>query len=182
MLRQENHHWQSKSHAVLQEQAGLCYQPCSSGFNGVGPGVCWGNIPNGWVQCGMGAALDSDTCRNIIFSQISAVGNLALTIGTLGTSAAATEAAEAGKISELVNELKGKWTEIKEMPEVKNAIETGKDILEIKKIIDFLNGLYIPSTIEESVRLSAQAASFFDTTGLSSTLASFTYAKCSTTN
>ena len=37
------------------KQSGLCYTPCRDGFNGVGP-VCWGQPPEGWVNCGMGAA------------------------------------------------------------------------------------------------------------------------------
>jgi hypothetical protein len=31
--------------------AGLCYQPCQGGFNGIGP-VCWGGCPAGYNKCG----------------------------------------------------------------------------------------------------------------------------------
>jgi len=34
-----------------EEDAGLCYQPCNAGYNGIGP-VCWGSCPSGTSQCG----------------------------------------------------------------------------------------------------------------------------------
>jgi len=40
----------------------------------------------------MGAATDSKTCANIIFDQVSSVGELALNIATFGSSNAATKA------------------------------------------------------------------------------------------
>jgi len=79
-----------------EDDAGLCYVACKHGFHGVGP-VCWGSTPSGWVGCGMGAAKDSRTCGEVIFSQVAAVGQIAMTVATLGTSTAATGAATAVK-------------------------------------------------------------------------------------
>lgn len=38
--------------------AGLCYNSCGNKYFGVGP-ICWSAPPTGWVDCGMGAAIDS---------------------------------------------------------------------------------------------------------------------------
>ena len=81
--------------ANLQNNAGLCYKLCKTGYYGVGP-VCWANAPKGWVGCGMGAASSSKACRDAILGQISSVGQAALTIGvevaTLGTATGAVTA------------------------------------------------------------------------------------------
>lgn len=95
-----------------ENNAGLCYQKCKTGYNGVGP-VCWAKAPSIWVECGMGAAKTSTICADIIFDQISSVGQMALKIAsmvlTAGGSAAATSgttaAANAAKISELKSQL-----------------------------------------------------------------------------
>lgn len=65
--------------------AGLCYDKCPDKMTGVGP-VCWGDSPPDWVNCGMGAAVDSSTCAKMVFDQVTSVGNLALNIATLGAS------------------------------------------------------------------------------------------------
>ena len=39
--------------------AGLCYPLCEHGANGVGP-VCWGNCPEGTVDCGGALCLKPD--------------------------------------------------------------------------------------------------------------------------
>jgi len=159
----------------LQMDAGLCYSTCSSGSTGVGP-VCWSSPPSGWVSCGLGAAKDSSTCDSIVFGQVSAVGQLAITIGSLGAGAGAGAVNTGGKIEELL----AKWKEIKELPEVQMAIQNAKDTAFVFKLVNFLNGDLVPNSPEEAVRLSAEVASFFDTSGISSTVAAFTYARCST--
>jgi hypothetical protein len=45
----------------------------------------------------MGAAVNSKTCVNIIFNQVTSVGEMALNLATMGTSAAANEAATAAE-------------------------------------------------------------------------------------
>lgn len=84
-----------------EKNAGLCYKACASTMYGVGP-VCWGQAPAGWVECGMGAAVDSKTCASLIWDQVSSVGGMALNIASMGTASAATKAAQAGKNAERI--------------------------------------------------------------------------------
>src|SRR5438477_566569 len=95
-----------------ENQAGLCYDKCKTGFNAVGP-VCWGQPPSKWVQCGMGAAKDSSTCGQIVFGQVASVGSLALTVATLGTSTAATSAEKTATSAGKLAELQKKYKELK---------------------------------------------------------------------
>lgn len=77
----------------LQYDAGLCYQHCSSGMNGVGP-VCWGSCPASIpVGCGAGCAATGGECANQIISQVTSslemAGNIAAAVLTFGASSAA---------------------------------------------------------------------------------------------
>ena len=56
----------------------------------------------------MGASVDSTTCASIIFDQVSAVGGMALSIATMGSSSAITKATQAGKNAERIIEMKKK--------------------------------------------------------------------------
>ncbi|MBL4644959.1 MAG: hypothetical protein JKY99_00690, partial [Rhizobiales bacterium] len=80
--------------------AGLCYEQCDSGYNGVGP-VCWGYCPRGWVNCGAGCAQDSNQCVMMLSDQISSplmvAGNVALIAVTAGAATGATVGANAAK-------------------------------------------------------------------------------------
>ena len=80
--------------------AGLCYEQCDSGYNGVGP-VCWGYCPRGWVNCGAGCAQDSNECVMMLSDQISSplmvAGNVALIAVTAGAATGATVGANAAK-------------------------------------------------------------------------------------
>ena len=95
-----------------QYDAGLCYKKCNSGYYGVGP-VCWANTPSGWVGCGMGAAKDSQTCKDTIIDQVSSVGQVALTIATAGSSTAATGTANAAKSAGKLAKLTAKFNKMK---------------------------------------------------------------------
>jgi len=55
----------------------LCYKPCRSGTKGNGP-VCWGDKPDGWVDCGFAVAKDKTTCDLITAGQAAAVASLAI--------------------------------------------------------------------------------------------------------
>lgn len=66
----------------LQNQVGLCYTPCNPGFHGVGP-VCWGNVPHKWVDCGLGAAVDTNKCLTSIANKVLSIGEAAIKITTL---------------------------------------------------------------------------------------------------
>lgn len=58
-----------------QADAGLCYTPCRDGFNGIGP-VCWAKQPSGYVDCGLGYAINSSTCGFVVTDQVMGVLNL----------------------------------------------------------------------------------------------------------
>ena len=68
-----------------ENNAGLCYNECRTGFDGVGP-VCWEKKPDGWVNCGMAAAKDTATCVETTFDQVWSVGELVFNVATFGAS------------------------------------------------------------------------------------------------
>jgi len=47
--------------AGQEEDAGLCYTPCKSGYNGIGP-VCWASCPTGMAACGAMCVSSSEEC------------------------------------------------------------------------------------------------------------------------
>jgi hypothetical protein len=55
-----------------QQDAGLCYTQCRAGYNGVGP-VCWAASAPGYIDCGMGTAINQQTCNAVITAQVSSV-------------------------------------------------------------------------------------------------------------
>ena len=127
-----------------EKNVGLCYPACRPGFTGVGP-VCWGSPPNGWVNCGMGAAKDKKTCSTVIINQISSVGTIALNIATLGSSGAATTAVKtastAGKLSKMktmFNTLKTAYEKGKKV--IDTAKKVGKVASKAKKTFEKLSG------------------------------------------
>ena len=162
--------------------AGLCYRPCNSGYNGVGP-VCWGNAPSGWVNCGMGAAKTSKICAETIFDQVVSVGNLALNIATFGAGRAASFAknsAEARRLKELYENMKKIVDANQRVQQIVNhgqgkypAVEAGKSIAEI------LRANPDNITPEDMVRVAAQIAALIDPTGVADVVAAYTYPKCS---
>ena len=115
-----------------QMDAGLCYDTCEAGHDGVGP-VCWAKKPDGWVDCGMGAAKDDATCAQIVFDQVSSVGQMAIFIGSLGTSSAGTAAAggarsatRLAKLKKQYESMKRAWNNVKNMPEVQAAMDAAE--------------------------------------------------------
>lgn len=163
-----------------QNDAGLCYPFCNSNYFGVGP-VCWGNPPNGWVQCGMGGARDSSVCAKVITDQIVSVGVMVYKIVTLGTGppvqSAATQAeafkqlmdsvAQPGKLQQVVTAGMNVWSKTEEARKLSKA----------GKAVSFAaNQVYTP---EDMVRLSAMVASFIDPSGVSGVVAAYAYTTCS---
>lgn len=167
------------------KDAGLCYKKCRKGYDGVGP-VCWAEKPKGWVNCGMGAAKDSKTCASITFSQVSSVGQLAINIGTLGASSGATKAAsgaeKAGKLADLkkkFDSMKKAYEKIKNGEKMKKAIKAAKAAGKVKKGYDASQTLKNAVTEEDMIRAAAEIAAIADPTGIASTVAAYTYPKCS---
>ncbi len=168
-----------------QRDAGLCYSGCKTGFTGVGP-VCWSAPPPGWVECGMGAAKDSKTCASIVFGQVASVGQLAIFIGSLGSSSAgsagASGAQSAGKLAQMqaqFAQLKAKWEAIKAVPEVAKAIQVAETANKIRQGYNASQTLAAAVTEEDMARVAAQIAAILDPSGVSSTVAAYTYPKCS---
>lgn len=179
----------------MEMDAGLCYPKCKAGYTGVGP-VCWGQPPPGWVQCGMGAAKDSATCASIVLGQVTSVGKLALSFASFGSSMALRfKKGTSGKKGEgTLADLKKKWKELKaewELLKKKNEkLQKAVDVYnneykQAKKAkkgyeaLADLENLDDDATEEDMIRTAAQIAALIDTSGVSDTVASYTYPKCS---
>ena len=162
-----------------ENDAGLCYTKCPTGYKGEGP-VCWGQPPKpSWVECGMGSAKDSATCGMTVFDQVSSVGNMAASIATLGSSGAATNATKVSKLAELKKAFAAakaanpKWAQGAEAAlKVKEAAEQTYTSYQV------LNTDSVP-TEEDIARLAAMIASLADPTGATGVVAAYTYPKCS---
>jgi hypothetical protein len=169
-----------------ERDGGLCYATCQPGYTGVGP-VCWKDPPSGWVNCGMGAAKDSTTCASIVFGQVAAVGQLALTVATLGSSmaggGAASGAANAGKLASLkaqYEKLKGLYDAAKTTYPALQAAEKVVEVgLTVKKAYTAIETATNAIVAEDIARLAAQIAAIVDSSGVSSTIGAYTYPKCS---
>jgi hypothetical protein len=172
--------------AGMESDAGLCYPKCRAGYAGVGP-VCWGQPPPGWVQCGMGAAKDSTTCASIVFGQVTSVGQLALTVASLGSSTALTagmsapeKASRFAKLRQQYSALKVEFELLKKSNQnVQEAADAYKAANALKKGYKAMGTAEDAVTEEDMIRLAAQIAAIVDTTGISDTVASYTYPKCS---
>jgi hypothetical protein len=154
----------------------------------VGP-VCWAAPPKGWVNCGMGAAVDSRTCANTVFNQVSSVGNLALTVATLGSSSGATTAAKGANNARKLNKLRKQFKKLQELykknkaaiDKVKKAKKVGGKAYSTYKTGKNVNILAMnadSATPEDIARVSAEIAALLDPTGVASTVAAYTYPTC----
>ncbi|ETW08141.1 hypothetical protein H310_02481 [Aphanomyces invadans] len=143
--------------AGQENQAGLCYKTCTGGFKGVGP-VCWGQPPSGWVNCGMGAAVDSFTCAEILADQILSVGQLALNVVSGGASSG----------------LKSGWKLIKS----KGLIKKLRKKVDGKLGFDFLDKLEASKDPADMVRLAASITAMLDPTGASDVVQAYAYSTC----
>jgi len=92
--------------ADMENDAGLCYPRCNSGYDGIGP-VCWGTCPATHpVDCGASCARTVAACAEAVTDQVISVvdvaANVAITVATLGSGtgikAAATSSARAVKV------------------------------------------------------------------------------------
>ncbi len=171
--------------AGQQQDAGLCYDACGSGYDGVGP-VCWGKAPKqvgtpprDWVDCGMGAAKDSSACQAVVTDQVTAVGEIALFVATVGSGAAAAQATKAKKLAG-INKLKTAWNALSKAQKGALVVTAGnKGIGIIRNATEIDNSLDNATTEEDYARVAALIAALADPTGVSSTVAAYTYPKCS---
>ena len=192
----------------LEYDAGLCYSKCKSGVYGVGP-VCWANAPNGWVGCGMGAAISSKVCAETIVGQITSVGEMALNIGsmvaTMGGSTAATAGVKAAANAEKISKIKSLMEKVKKAitsnEKIKQLVDKAKDIKnqvekvktqvekvkeqyeQARDIIDTANKVatedYSNYTPADYARLAASVAALADPTGIAGVVENFSHPKCS---
>jgi len=176
-----------------QRDAGLCYKRCRAGYKGVGP-VCWGGPPSGWVHCGMGASKTKGICGKIIFNQVSSVGQLALTVVTLGGSSGATAAAKAPQSASKLAKLKKKYAQMKAafqkakkgsktLQKAEKAYKKGKKAYDTArpylKTATAAKTAQNVVTAEDMARMAAQIAAIVDSSGVSDVVGAYTYPKCS---
>lgn len=80
-----------------QEDAGLCYSYCHTGYYGVGP-VCWESCASGLTDCGAACASGKTSCgssvANMVIAPALMVASIAALIASAGTASAATAAAD----------------------------------------------------------------------------------------
>jgi hypothetical protein len=167
---------------------GLCYQPCKAGFTGVAF-VCWGDAPtvNGaeWVLCGMGAAVDDATCASIVIDQIMGPLEMVAFFATLGASSGATTAAKVGaktaaKGAKAISDVGDTVSAIKKTAKsLEDAIGTADTVISTtESVISGVADLVECETEADCIRLSAEVASLFDPTGISSTIAAYSHDIC----
>jgi hypothetical protein len=170
--------------SAQEMDAGLCYRGCGAGYTGVGP-VCWKKPPPGWVDCGMGAAKDSATCGRIVFDQVAAVGRLALTVATLGSSLAVPGATDPGKLAQLkqlYTQLQATYKAAKaNSPKVAAAdyaVKVGSYIYAGSEAVSTGHNV-ITDAPEDIARVAAQIAAVVDSSGVAAAVGAYTYPKCS---
>ncbi len=137
-------------------QAGLCYESCRSGYNGVGP-VCWADTPKGYVDCFTGYAKSLSICASVMASQTMAVtlpvamqtyavwkAKQLAKVGKAGK--AAPEVLEAG--ADLSKSILSKGDEIgKVAADVLAATAKGNSAQAASKVIDLLKFLTTPKVL-----------------------------------
>lgn len=164
---------------------GLCYSKCPSGYRGVGP-VCWGMPPSRWAHCGMGAAKSDSVCKRVIANQVVSVGQFAMFIGSMGTSAGGAGPPDSGsKFQELMKkfeELKKKYKALKDKyPQINQIQEKFKVYKESDNIYKTVNRAIDGGapTAADLVRISASIAALVDKSGVSAIVAGYSYSRCS---
>jgi len=179
--------------------AGLCYDPCGKGADGVGAkGVgpmCWSDGPPGWVQCGMGWAKNQGACDSNITEQVVSVVDATLTTAILIGSAGASAAAKAGTSVWS----KAAWQGVKKIGKsaVKKALKeavasnvvTGVSDIARDATSDTIDYLWELGDLEDAqmtkvekdhviAQMSLNAISWLDPTGFSGVVAAYTKPIC----
>jgi hypothetical protein len=135
----------------------------------------------------MGAAKDSATCASIVFGQVASVGKMASTFASLGSSTALTAGMSAPQKASRLAKLKQQYSALKvEFELLKKTNQNVQDAVDLytianaeKKGYKALGTLGDAVTEEDMIRAAAQIAAILDPTGISDTVASYTYPKCS---
>lgn len=139
-------------------------------------------LPTGWVECGMGAAKDSQTCASTNFDEITSVGNLAINLFTFAagkTAKIVKESADGAKLKKLFENMK---ILVAKSEKVQNIINKGQRKFPLvdagKSITDILKADPAPVAPEDMVRVSAQIAALADPSGISDVVSAYNYPKC----
>lgn len=160
-----------------ERSGALCYPKCDEGFEGVGP-VCWAQEPKDWVKCGMGAAPTMSKCLSIVKDQVMSVGTLVASIVSLGQSIAASGAAStAAQTPGLIEKAKDLIDFISKITE--GSSQGQKLMTSLTKAAGVLANHDTFKTNEDVVRFIAKLTALFDKTGISDTVAAYTYPECS---
>lgn len=170
--------------------AGLCYDACKAGYDGVGP-VCWGTCPaDKPYACGMGCAVDANTCAQVtsdqVLSVVSTAASIALTAVSGGAGGTLIQAAKMGAktaVKEAGKQLaKGITKEA-----VKGAIkgvakQVGKDVAE--STLETWGTALVTYDLTSAAYTSAGQdppdfdLTSLDPTGISSIVMAYNYPKC----
>jgi hypothetical protein len=81
----------------LEQDAGLCYSKCKTGYHGVGP-LCWQDCDSDQANCGAACAKTALDCGLAVADQVIAPLVVAANIATLGMTAAPAGAANTVKV------------------------------------------------------------------------------------
>lgn len=137
----------------------------------------------------MGAAKDAQTCATVVFDQVSSVGQMAVFVGTLGGSGAASTAGgaarNAGKLATMqkkYREMVQAYEKAKNTERFKQAKQLWEQANNVKDAHDAyvtLDNMASATTEEDMARYAMQLAAIVDPTGVAGTVAAYTYPKCS---
>ena len=135
----------------------------------------------------MGAARNSKACNAVVFGQVASVAQLAFTVASLGSSTALTAGMSAPEKASRLAKLKQQSSALSVQFELLRKNNTMvQNALDVFRVANAgRNGYMIikenqeVATEEDMVRIAAQIAAILDPSGVASTVAAYTYPKCS---
>jgi hypothetical protein len=159
-----------------ENQAGLCYRPCSSGYYGVGP-VCWKNCRESTpFDCGAACGSSRMVCAKKIFGMVKSVlmvvKNVASIVATLGGTAAIESSLKASLKAGLTIAKDFAMKHLNKEAFVKFMKSKGRNIN-----TDTLKQMYQQSKTT-SIDQAVEYLETLDPTGIATAVKSFVHAKC----
>ena len=167
------------------QQGGLCYTACAAGFDGVGT-ACFASPHNAWVQCAMGSAKDAQACAAAAFDQLTLIKQMAVSVGMLGgtgaASGAAQKSARLASMQKKFKELNDAYNKGKDSPTVKSALDAwekanpGKDA---QAGYISMDKMATATTEDDMMRYAAQWVTIVGPDSGSAAVDASAYPKCS---